>query len=149
MNCLLYPLALFNESRMKKYRKSALYTLFKEIDKDIDFTTLECRWETLTPQRYLANKKRRLCQPFVMVMLNFGKPIIMAEVVQWFSMGTSESTKAAKHSRRYSIKRRVDIKVSLKSEIKLKERDFLSNFHNKSQLINLLMIQLQNEINRL
>lgn len=51
-------------------------------------------------------------------------------------------SKAADQSQRYRLKRCVDINISLESDIKVKQEDFLSNFHNKSQLIKLLMMQL-------
>ncbi|KAG5877242.1 hypothetical protein JTB14_019620 [Gonioctena quinquepunctata] len=55
----------------------------------------------------------------------------------------AESTKAAEQSQRYRLRRCVDINISLESEIKVKQEDFPPNLNNKSQLMNLLMMQLQ------
>lgn len=62
----------------------------------------------------------------------------------------SGNIKATEQSGQYRFRRCVKMNVSLKTKITVKQEDFLPNFNNKNQLINLLMLQLQkNGINAL
>lgn len=126
---------------------------FKEIDKDVDLTT----FEFVVDGGFLLHKVvwqkettvSTICDGYVKFLKTHYNGRGCTVVFDGYT-DTSESTKAAEQSRRYRLRRCVDINVSLESEMKFKQEDFLSNFHNKSQLINLLMMQLQkNGINTL
>ncbi|KAG5876627.1 hypothetical protein JTB14_016164 [Gonioctena quinquepunctata] len=128
---------------MRKCRKSALYTLFEQIDENVNLTT----FEFVVDGRFLVHKvvwQRRttvstICDGFLETHYHgTGCTVVLDGYTE-----TSGCTKATEQCRRYRLKSTVDINVSLERKIKVKQDYFHSNCHNKSQLINLPMMQLR------
>lgn len=136
-----FPLALFDETGMRKTKKASLYDIF-EIAKDklvfdnyhivIDggFLLHKVIWPT-------GSTASSICQNYVNYISKHYPGKCCTVVFDGYS-NVVNSTKGAEHHRRYKMKKSVDMHFDINTKLMIKQDLFLSNDSNKFQLITML-----------
>lgn len=143
-----FPLSLFDETGMRKTKTSALYGVFEVSTAEINFPDFDIvvdggflLHKVLWPK---DSKISTICHCYINYLLKhyFGKSC----TVVFDSYSSTEcSTKRAEQSRRYNLKKSVDIHFDEGTVITVKQVDFLSNEKNKSRLISFLSVAIRNQ----
>ncbi|MBW0528211.1 hypothetical protein O181_067926 [Austropuccinia psidii MF-1] len=141
-----FPLALFNESGMRKTNKSVLYSLFEPTKKDVLLSQMNIVVDGgFLLHRVIWQKDasiETICNSYI-TYVNYHYPGITRTVVFDGYANTANSTKSHEQMRRYRMRRSADINLTLDTSIPVKQEDFLSNPTNKTNFIALLQTKLQ------
>lgn len=141
-----FPLALFNESGMRKTVKSVLYTMFEPTDNAVQLSHMNIVVDGgFLLHRVIWQKDASvatICNGYI-TYVNHHYPGTRRTVVFDGYSNSTNSTKLQEQKRRYRLKRSADINLTWNTSIPMKQEDFLSNPTNKSQLISLLQTKLQ------
>lgn len=141
-----FPLALFNESGMRKTTKSVLYSIFDSTVKAVELSEMDKVVDGgFLLHRVIWQKNASvatICDGYI-TYINRHYPGLSRTVVFDGYLNSANSTKSQEQRRRYKLKRSADMNLSWNTAIPMKQEDFLSNPTNKSQLISLLQTKLQ------
>lgn len=131
---------------MRKATKSALYKLFNTTTKDVHVAQLHIVFDGgLLLHKVIWQRDAKIstiCESYIhLIMKNYRRKRCTV-VFGGYSSSTS-STKVAEKQSRYWLRKSADIHFTEESEINVKQEDFLTNKFNKSRLINMLKVKLE------
>lgn len=140
-----FPLALFDEAGMRKTKKAVLYNILKPtLNNNLqDFDIVIDGGFLLHRVIWLRGSTiSTICEAYVNYIYRHYNGKSCTIVFDGYN-SSNATTKTAEHRRRYRTKKSVDVKLNEDTVITIEQGHFLSNDHNKSQLIAILSAKLQ------
>ncbi|KYN11975.1 hypothetical protein ALC57_15868 [Trachymyrmex cornetzi] len=138
-----YPLALFEDGKLRKTKKSTFYELFSEIS--IDLKSLQNIHYVIDGGMLLHRCKWQLNETFKMICdlyVRYLKNNYNSNTYVVFDGYKKDSIKLAERNRRALKNKCADIEFDENMSLKIAQDKFLSNNKNKSRLIEMLRITL-------